>query len=479
VTTLTFGLGGTYATASDATYAFCGGHYADPSYPFSDDLTLVQVGYCYERGTFPFWGGTIVLGGLGGKSLTITSDTPSNGDPTVGHIWDLGNVQNNSMRWYSTYGDMTVRGMNIRNVNATLNPTLSMISVFLDTSIYGTYVDGNVIQGTKYGNVVGCLEGAPTGKIFQFTRNVVSSDDPTNRVGFLWSCGSNATSSVFTVENNTFNAPVDCAYNGHTTTITFRNNYATIFNHNDAFTGYNNKSVTNSGLGWKAGGSNNSYGIVTANEFISQDPTSAQFMKLKSSGTLYSAGIAPVIVTKDIAGFDIPNLQGNYPVGAHILDVPPIARFTSAAGALTKSGYPIVFTDTSILNPTSWAWTFGDEATSSSENPTHQYAANGTYTVTLTVSNIYGTDTTSHTYTYKGAVVERSPQAMLQISDDGGFTWGSERWENIGKIGEYRTRMHWHRLGSSRNRVFRLVISDPVKRALIGCRVTTEGEVGG
>jgi hypothetical protein len=72
--------------------------------------------------------------------------------------------------------------------------------------------------------------------------------------------------------------------------------------------------------------------------------------------------------------------------------------------------------------------------------------------------------------------IYRSPQAMLSWSDDGGFTWNGERWEDIGKIGEYYTRMHWHRLGSSRNRVFKMVISDPVKRVLIASHVTIEQE---
>jgi hypothetical protein len=51
----------------------------------------------------------------------------------------------------------------------------------------------------------------------------------------------------------------------------------------------------------------------------------------------------------------------------------------------------VTFTDLSvgigIPGPTSWAWDFGDEATSEDQNPTHIYSQNGAYTVTLTVSN--------------------------------------------------------------------------------------------
>lgn len=62
------------------------------------------------------------------------------------------------------------------------------------------------------------------------------------------------------------------------------------------------------------------------------------------------------------------------------------------------------------------------------------------------------------------------PIAFLQWSDDGGFTWSNEYWARIGAKGQYKTRLHWHRLGYSRDRVFKLTVSDPVKMVLIGAR---------
>ena len=64
------------------------------------------------------------------------------------------------------------------------------------------------------------------------------------------------------------------------------------------------------------------------------------------------------------------------------------------------------------------------------------------------------------------------PQIMLQISKDGGHTWSAERWVSMGKIGEYKRRAKWNRLGQSRDWVFKLRISDPVKRVLLGAYVT-------
>ena len=63
------------------------------------------------------------------------------------------------------------------------------------------------------------------------------------------------------------------------------------------------------------------------------------------------------------------------------------------------------------------------------------------------------------------------PQAMLDYSDDNGYTWSNERWVPIGKIGEYNRRAIWRKLGVSRNRMFRVRVSDPVKSDIIGAIV--------
>lgn len=54
------------------------------------------------------------------------------------------------------------------------------------------------------------------------------------------------------------------------------------------------------------------------------------------------------------------------------------------------------------------------------------------------------------------------PQVMLSWSDDGGHTWSPERWVSAGKQGEYARRAIWWRCGTSRDRVWRIVVSDPV-----------------
>lgn len=56
----------------------------------------------------------------------------------------------------------------------------------------------------------------------------------------------------------------------------------------------------------------------------------------------------------------------------------------------------------------------------------------------------------------------RSPQVMLRWSDDGGKTWSNEHWADAGKVGEYKVRVIWRRLGRSRDRVYEVTVTDPV-----------------
>lgn len=53
------------------------------------------------------------------------------------------------------------------------------------------------------------------------------------------------------------------------------------------------------------------------------------------------------------------------------------------------------------------------------------------------------------------------PKIMLQYSDDGGRTWSGELWRSVGKMGEYKTRVKWNKLGSSRDRVYRIEYTEP------------------
>ena len=71
--------------------------------------------------------------------------------------------------------------------------------------------------------------------------------------------------------------------------------------------------------------------------------------------------------------------------------------------------------------------------------------------------------------------VDSDPQIVLQISNDGGRTWGGERATSLGKIGDYRRVVRWRRNGRSNNRAFRVICSAPVRVALIECDLDSHG----
>jgi hypothetical protein len=68
------------------------------------------------------------------------------------------------------------------------------------------------------------------------------------------------------------------------------------------------------------------------------------------------------------------------------------------------------------------------------------------------------------------------PQAVLEYSDDDAHTWSNEIWTDMGETGEYGVMARWHKLGSARSRIYRLTITDPVKRVVLGANII--GSIG-
>ncbi len=79
-----------------------------------------------------------------------------------------------------------------------------------------------------------------------------------------------------------------------------------------------------------------------------------------------------------------------------ITDPPPVASF-EATPTTGETPLQVTFTDSSTGAITSWAWDFGDGATSTEQHPTYTYTEPGTYTVSLTVTGPGGTDSVTKT----------------------------------------------------------------------------------
>ena len=104
-----------------------------------------------------------------------------------------------------------------------------------------------------------------------------------------------------------------------------------------------------------------------------------------------SPGIYTVNLTITFAAGTDSEVKPEYITVNDPTHVPPIAMF-SADQTLGELPLTVHFTDSSTLNPTSWSWDFGDGTSSTLQNPEHTYSAEGSYTVSLTATNDYGSD---------------------------------------------------------------------------------------
>jgi hypothetical protein len=96
--------------------------------------------------------------------------------------------------------------------------------------------------------------------------------------------------------------------------------------------------------------------------------------------------------------------------------------------------------------------------------PTANLVIPATQTVVLGIQNAINSSTTT-----------TNPQAMLRWSDDGGSTWSNEHWTTIGALGKYQNRAIWRRLGTARDRVFEVVVTDPVKAVIVSANLKASG----
>ena len=90
---------------------------------------------------------------------------------------------------------------------------------------------------------------------------------------------------------------------------------------------------------------------------------------------------------------------------------PSSVSFTyTVDGPELATGVPIHFQGLISSDATSWRWYFGDGATSEERNPTHTYSKTGTYRVTLTATNEYGSISFSQNlHVFTGNIADPTP----------------------------------------------------------------------
>lgn len=111
---------------------------------------------------------------------------------------------------------------------------------------------------------------------------------------------------------------------------------------------------------------------------------------MRSSKYFLYAGLVFLLAALVVPGV---SAASNVQTGYITVGIAPVAQF-DAHYAFTTLPTKVSFVDNSLGSaPMTYEWNFGDGATSAEQNPSHIYTQRGTYTVTLTVKNAYGTST--------------------------------------------------------------------------------------
>jgi CSLREA domain-containing protein len=97
-----------------------------------------------------------------------------------------------------------------------------------------------------------------------------------------------------------------------------------------------------------------------------------------------------------------------------LLLTPPVADFSPSPNA--RVGTPVVFTDTSSPQATSWLWVFDDGATDTRQSPSHSFTTAGGHTASLIASNGAGSSTKSETFTVSASTSTSLEERAIVIS---------------------------------------------------------------
>lgn len=99
-----------------------------------------------------------------------------------------------------------------------------------------------------------------------------------------------------------------------------------------------------------------------------------------------------------------------------VTNAPPVAAFTVSAVTPTYPGTDVGFDGTAATDSdgavAAWAWAFGDGAAAATATATHFYAAAGTYTVALTVTDNLGGANTATAQVVVTAVPDTTPPSI-------------------------------------------------------------------
>lgn len=101
-------------------------------------------------------------------------------------------------------------------------------------------------------------------------------------------------------------------------------------------------------------------------------------------------------------------------------NAPPVALFN--INVIDSCTGMVQFFDISQNLPTSWLWDFGDATSSTLQNPSHQYATAGTYSVKLVATNSFGSDSILNSVTVYNIVAQIQFTGVMAVGQPISFT---------------------------------------------------------
>jgi PKD repeat protein len=341
----------------------------------------------------------------GNAPLTVTFTNKSTGPGITSLLW--------------TFGD--------GNTSTAQNPT----DIYSTPGVYNVSLKATNGGGSNTKTITSCITVHNATPVASFTSNVTSGDEPLNVKFYDTSTGSDITGWQWSFGDNSSNAttqdPVH-TYNSsgsYTVTLTVTNdggsstkkivNYITVIHNTPpvaSFTytptnGYAPLTVqfTDTSTGnninqwsWSFGDSSPVNNLQNPSHTYANPGTYTVTMAAANDGGSSNAPQQQVVVVS------IP---------------PPTAAFT----ANTTSGHDplsVQFTNQSTgMAITGILWNFGDGGSSISSNPVHTYTSDGTFTVTLTVTNAGGSNMSTET-NYITVVPNAPPAASFTGSPTSG-----------------------------------------------------------
>jgi len=160
------------------------------------------------------------------------------------------------------------------------------------------------------------------------------------------------------------------------------------------------------------------YQGASANPQWFHDVTSGNQGYAAATGWDYASGYGSVQIAALSASLGTTTPPPPPPAG-------PTANFTD-----TVSGLTVSFVDTSTDTGgtiTSRSWNFGDSSTSTAQNPSHTYAASGSYTVTETVTDS-NAKSASHSATVSVSTTTPPPPPPSNLFTNGGLETSVSPW---------------------------------------------------